>query len=157
MDANQGIVTESQNIWVQYTNSDLDNTFKGRVTWFPVLYFSSTPPNQILQFQECLPPGKSISSFSKRCKKTQHWILRPQPQEYAVVISTKNKDRHGWAVCVVGFYRVVKQTDTLHIVPVEAIFEPAHLVRENKAASDRIDSVWLVNTQLDLDIYWTVY
>jgi len=49
-DANQGVMPESHNIWVQYTDSDLDNTFQGRVPSFPVLYFSWTPPNQILQF-----------------------------------------------------------------------------------------------------------
>jgi hypothetical protein len=156
-DANQGIMPESHNIWVQYTDSDLDNTFQGRVPSFPVLYFSWTPPNQILQFQERLPAGKSISTFSKRCKKTQQWILRPQPQEYAVVIPTKYKDPHGWADCVDGFIRVVKQTDKMHIIPVGAIVGPAHLVRENNAASDRIDNVWLVNNHVDLDTYWTVY
>jgi len=76
-DANQGIMPESHNIWVQYMDSDLDNTFQGRVRLFPVLCFSWTPPNQILQFQECLPTGKSISTFSKRCKKSQQWTLLP--------------------------------------------------------------------------------
>jgi len=70
-DANQGIMRESHNIWVQYTDSDLDNTFQGRVPSLSVLYFSWTPPDQILQFQECLPAGKWIFTFSKRCKKTE--------------------------------------------------------------------------------------
>jgi len=148
---------EFHNIWVQYTDSDLDDTFQGRVPSFPLLYFSWTPLNQILQFQQCLPTGKSISTFSKRCKKTQQWILHSQPQEYAVVIATKNKDPHDWADCVDGFLQVVKQTDKMHIVPVGAIVEPAHLVRENNAASDRINSVWLVNNHVDLDTYWPVY
>jgi hypothetical protein len=49
--ANQGIMPEPHNIWVQYTQSegnDLDNTFQGRIPSFPVLYLSWTPPNQIL-------------------------------------------------------------------------------------------------------------
>ena len=87
---------------------------------------------------------------------TEQWILRPQPQEDAVVIPTKYKNPHGWADCVDGFIRVVKQTDNMHIVPFGAIVGPAHLVREN-AASDRIYSVWLVNKHVDLDTYWTVY
>jgi len=90
--ANQGIMPEAHNIWVQYTQSeenDLDNTFEGRIPSFPVLYFSWTPPNQILQFQECLPAGKASSPLSKRCQKTQQWVLHPQAQEYAVVIPTK--------------------------------------------------------------------
>jgi len=52
--SNKGIMPESHNIWVQYMQSeenDLDNTFQGWVPHFPVLYFSWTPPNQILQFQ----------------------------------------------------------------------------------------------------------
>jgi len=118
MDANQGIMPESHDIWVQYTHSDLNNTFQGRVPSSPVLYFSWSAPNQILQFQERLPTGISISTFSKRCKKTQQWILRPQPQEYAVVISTKYKDPHGWADGFDGFIWVVKQTNKMHIVPV---------------------------------------
>jgi len=110
-DANREIMPESHNIWVQYTDSDLDNTFQGQVPSFPVLYFSWTPPNKILQFQKRPPTGKSISTFSGRCKNTQQWILRPQSREYAVVIPTKYKDPHRWADCVDGFIRVVKQTD----------------------------------------------
>jgi len=73
-----------------------------------------------------------------------------------VVIPTKYKDLHSWADCVDGIIWVVKQTDMMHIVPVRAIVGLAHLVREN-TASDRIDSVWLVNNHVDLDNYWTVY
>jgi len=47
-DANQEIMSESHNIWVQYTDSDLNNTFQGWVPSFPVLSFSWTPLNQIL-------------------------------------------------------------------------------------------------------------
>jgi len=148
---------ESHNIWVQYMDSDLDNTFQGRVPSFPVFYFSWNPQNQILQFPERLPTGKSISTFLKRCKKTQQWILRPQPQEYAVVIPTKYKDSGGLADCVDGFIQIVKQTDKIHIVPVRAIVGPANLVRENNAESDRIDSKWLEISHVDLDTYWTVY
>jgi len=96
--ANQRIMPEAHNIWVQYTQSkenDLNNTFQGRITSFPVLYFSWTPPNQILQFQECLPAGKARSTFSERCKKTQQWVLHPEAQECVVVMTTKYKDVHG--------------------------------------------------------------
>jgi len=44
----------------------------------------------------------------------------------------------------------------IHIVPSGVIVGPAHLVREN-AASDGMDSVWLVNDDVDVDMYWTVY
>jgi hypothetical protein len=74
-----------------------------------------------------------------------------------VVIPTKYKDPHGWAHCVDGFIRVVKQIDKMHIVAVGAIVGPAHLVLESNAASDKIDSIWLVNYYVDLDTYWTVY
>jgi len=157
--ANQAIMPEAHNIWVQYTQSeenDLDNTFQGRIPCFPVLYFSWTPLNQILQFQERLSAGKAISTFSKRCKITQQWVSHPQPQEYAVVIPTNYKHLLGWADCVDGFIRVVKQTNKMHVVPVGAIVGPAHLVREN-AALGSTDSVWLVNNHVDLDTYWAVY
>ena len=88
--------------------ADVDNTFQGQVSWFAVLYFSWAPPNHILQFQEPLPTGKTISTFSKNCQKTQQWVLHPQPQEYAVAIPTKFNDLHGGADCVDGFIRVVK-------------------------------------------------
>jgi len=74
-----------------------------------------------------------------------------------VVIPTKYNDPHGWAASVGGFILVVKQTDKMHIVPFGAIVGPAHLVQENNAASDRINSIWLVNNHVDLDTYWTVY
>jgi hypothetical protein len=72
------------------------------------------------------------------------------------VIPTKYKDPPGWADCVDRFIWVVKQIHMMQIVPVGAIVGPAHLVREN-AASDRIDSIWLVNNHVDLDTFWTVY
>jgi len=87
---------------------------------------------------------------------TQQWVLCPQAQEYAVVIPTKYKDLHAWADCVDGFIRVVKKTNKMHIVPVEAIVGPAHLVQTN-AASGGMDSVCLLNNHVDLDTYWTVY
>jgi len=130
--ANQGIMPEAHNIWVQYTQdeeNDLNNTFQGWIPSFPVLNFSWTPPNQIIQFQECLPAGKAISTFSKRCKRTQQWVLRPEAQEYTVVIPTKFKDLHGWVESVDRFIRVFKQTNNMHIVHVGAIVGLAHLVR----------------------------
>jgi len=150
---------EAYNIWVQYTQSeenDLNNTFQGQIPSFPVLYFSWTPPNQIFQFLEHLPARKVLSTFSKRCRKTQQWVLRPQVKEYAVVIPTKYNDFHGWADCVYGFFQVVKQTNKMHIVSVGATVGPAHFMWEI-AASGGIDSIWLVNNHIDLDTYWTVY
>jgi len=38
--ANQGIMPEAHDIWVQYMDSHLDNTFQGQVPRFAVLYFS---------------------------------------------------------------------------------------------------------------------
>jgi len=157
--ANQGIMPEAHNIWVQYTHSDendLGNTFQGQIPSFPVLYFSWTPPNQILQFQQHLPAGTAFSTFSKRCQTTQRWVLCPQAQEYVVVIPTKYKDLHRWPDCVDGIIRVVKQTNKMHIVPIGVIVGLAHLVREN-AASGGMDSVWLLDNHVDLDTYWTVY
>jgi len=155
--ANQGIMPKSHNIWVQYRDSNLDNTFQGLVSSFPGLYFNWTPPNQILQFQEHLPGRMMISTCSKRCKNTQQWILRPQPQEYAVVIPTKYKDPHGWADCIDWFIWVIKKTDKVHNIPVGAIVGAAHLVQDNNAALDRINNVWLVYNNLDFDISWTLY
>jgi len=141
--ANQGIIPEDLNIWVQYTESkenDLDNAFQGPIPSFSVLSFSWTPLNQVVQFQKQLLAGKRFSAFSKRCQTTQRWVLRPQSQEYTVVIPTKYKDLHGWPDCVDRFIRIVKQTNKMHIVPVGAIDGPAHLVWEN-AALDGINNV----------------
>jgi len=126
---------------MQSEENNIDNTFEVRVPFFPALYFSFTPLNQIIQVQKCMLAGNALSTFSKMYQTTQQWVLCPQAQEYTVVISTKFSDLHGWADCVNGFIRVVKQTN---------------LVRMN-AASGSIDSVWLVNHHVDLDTYWTVY
>jgi hypothetical protein len=157
--ANQGIMPEAYNIWVQYMQSDendLDITFQRQIPSFPVFHFSRTQPNQILQFQERLETGKALSTLSNRCETTQWWVLPPQAQEYAVVIPTQYKDLHGWADCVDGFIQVVKQTNKMHIEPVGVIVGPAYSVREN-AASGSLGSIWLVNNHVDLDTYWNVY
>jgi hypothetical protein len=150
---------EVHNIWDQYTQSeenDLDNTFQGQIHSFPRWYFSWTLPNQILQFQRRLPSGKALSTFSTSYQKTQQWVLCPQAQEYTAVIPTMFKDLHCWADSVGELIWVVKQTKKMHIVPVGVLVGPAHCVRET-AASGGIDSIWLVNNHVDLDIYWTVY
>jgi len=82
------------------------------------------------------------------------WILHPQAPEYAVVIPAQHNDLHCWADCVGRLIWVVKQTVKMHIVPVGAIVGSARLEQLN-AASDRIESIWLVNNHVDLDTYWT--
>jgi len=69
-----------------------------------------------------------------------------------VVIPIKYKHHHGWANYVDGFIRVVKQTNKMHIEPIEAISGWAHRVREN-AAFGGIGSVWPVNNHIDIDTY----
>jgi hypothetical protein len=148
-------MSEAYNIWDQYMQSeenDLYNTFQGQIPSFSVLYFSWTPLNHILQFQEHLPARKALSTFSKRCKNAQQWVLCPQAQEYMVVIPTKYKDPHGWPNCVDRFIRVVKETNMMYIIPIGAIVGPAHLVRAN-AALGNINRVWRVNNHVDLDTY----
>jgi len=68
--------------------SDPNNTFQGHVPSYAVLFFNWTKAYQMLQFKECLPAGKTISTCSNRSKMTQHWIIGPQAQDYAVVIPT---------------------------------------------------------------------
>jgi hypothetical protein len=157
--ANQGIMPEAHNICVQYMQgeeNDLHYPFQGQIPLFPVLYFSWTLLNQILQFHERLSAGKALSTLSKGCQKTQQWVLCPQAKEYTVVIPTKFKDLHGWAGWVDGFIWVVKQTNKMHIVPVAVVVGRTHLVQKN-APSGGIHSIWLVYNQVDLDTYWTVY
>jgi len=120
-------------------------------------FFSWTSPNLILHFQRILQPGKTILTNPKMCKNTQQWTLHLQAYEYVVVlISTNYKDPHGWAYCLDRFIWIVKPTNTMHIFLVRAIVWLVHMVWEN-AASDRIDSIWLVNNHVDLYTYWTVY
>jgi len=79
--ANQGIMPEANNIWVQYMQSeenDFENTFQGWIPSFPVLFFRLTPPNQMLQFQGRLTTRKALLTICKRCQRTQWWVLRPQ-------------------------------------------------------------------------------
>jgi len=66
-----------------------------------------------------------------------------------------HKDLYGWANCGDSFIWVVKQINKMHLVPIAAIVGPAHLVREN-AVFDKINSIWLVKNNVDIDTYWTV-
>ena len=105
-----------------------NNTFQGWVLSFPALYVSQTQLIQNLQYQKDLVVGKALLTFSKRCRKTQHWVLYPQAQEYVLVIPTKYKDLYSWADCVDRFIRVVKQTKKEHTVIFGVIIGPAHVV-----------------------------
>jgi len=154
--ANQGIMPDAHNIWVQSEKNDLDNTFQGRIPSLPVFYFCWTPLYQIFQFPECVPAGKQLSTFSKRRKETQQWVFCRHTQEYALVIPRKSKDIHSCADCIDRFIWVVKQMDKMHSVPFWGMVGPAHLVGGD-AATDGTCSVWLANNDVDLDACWTVY
>jgi hypothetical protein len=65
-----------------------------------------------------------------------------------MVIPTNFKDLYGWADCVYGFIRLVKQTNKMYIIPVGRLAGEAYLVREN-AASGGINCVWLVKNHVD--------
>jgi hypothetical protein len=41
----------------------------------------------MFQYQDRLPAGKEILTISNRWKNTQQWVLCPQEQVYAVVIT----------------------------------------------------------------------
>jgi len=69
--------------------------------------------------------------------------------------SNKVQDLHGWTDWVDVFIRVAEQRNILHVVSIGDVVGPAHWVRENAAAGS-IDSIWLVNTQVDVNTYWTV-
>jgi len=80
---------QSYNICVQYTESEennLNNAFNCIVPSFPVLHFSWSPPNQILQFDEHLPARYIISTCLKRLKETPQWLSCSEAQEYELVI-----------------------------------------------------------------------
>jgi len=81
--------------------------------------------------------------------------LRSQAQEYAIVIPTRFEELYGWTDCIDGFSQTVKQTSKIHYVPVRAIVALSNVERKN-AASDTIDTVWLLNNRVDLDIYSSV-
>jgi hypothetical protein len=146
--ADKEINPESHNIWVQYTESDPDNTYQDSVPSFLSFYISWTQPNQILHFKKRLPTRKPLSNFPNQCNMTKEWILNPQAQEYGVVIWTLYKDPHGWADCIDWFIQVVKKTDTMHIVSFSATVGLPNLAWEN-AASDWINSIWLINNNVD--------
>jgi len=77
MDANKGIMPESHDIWVQYTDSDLDNTFQGRVPAF--LYYSSAGLQRIRfsNFRSaCMPENRYPPSLSgARRPNNEYYIL----------------------------------------------------------------------------------
>jgi len=87
-------------------------------------------------------------AVSNRHTKIQPWILHPQVQEYVGSILIQIKDLHGWTDCIHCFISVAMQTKKMHLEPKGAIVGDSLLVREN-AAYGRIDTVCLVNNQVD--------
>jgi len=146
----QRILPESQNVCMQHVVIDFDNTSKSQLLSFPAVQCTWNLLHLIFKCQEWLPAGITIWSFSKRCKKTQQWVFHPQAQEYVVVIPIMYKDSLSWADCVDGLIQIVKQTNRMQTLPIEAIAGKTHLVGHN-AASNRIDTVWLVSNHVDLD------
>jgi hypothetical protein len=87
----QGIMHGSHNIWDQYTESNIDNTFQGQVSADQVLYFCWTPLNLIVQFPMFLPGRKSVSNMFIRFKKTLQWILHPTVRDQAADSDTPQR------------------------------------------------------------------
>jgi len=124
MDANQEIISETYNIWVQYIESeenDLNYPFQSPVYSCPELYFCWTPLNQILQCQKFLSASIRMLALSNCYTKTQPWILYPQVQVYVVAIPIQIKDQHSWADWIHRFMHVVKCTKPIYHKPEEAV------------------------------------
>ena len=112
--ANQGIMPESHDLWVEKKESEenhLDKTFQGLVSFYPEVYDIWTPLNQIFWFRERLPARNTRSTWSKRCNITQQCVLHPQAEDYVVFIPILYNDLHSWADCVDEFIWVVKLTN----------------------------------------------
>jgi len=66
--ADEAKVRKSYSVWVQHAESEHkhnDDNTEGRVRFFPILYYTFTPPNMILYVGEHLPEGKILFTFSK--------------------------------------------------------------------------------------------
>jgi len=81
------------------------------------------------------------------CKNGEQYVYYMKVQEDALVIQIKYEDLAHYLNSFDEFIQVVKQTDTLHIVPVGEFVIVAHWVREN-AVLHRMDSVRFVNKQM---------
>lgn len=91
MNGNQGIMPESHYIWVQYMPSqvyNLDNSFQWPIPSCPVQNYCGAAPNQLVHFQQHLPYGPMILTFSMQCNMSPHWQLHLEAAVDAVLTSS---------------------------------------------------------------------
>jgi hypothetical protein len=99
--------------------------------------------------------GRLLQQHPHCLSSLQTWVDRPSPLELAVVVGTHFEHRLGHPQDEDGIVRVVKESKP-HVIAVEKIEVPCHLVPESQAVTGN-SSVWIVNNQVDLDTYWDVY
>jgi len=148
-------MSKCHNIWVQYTESDLDNTFQGRVPSF--LYYSLAGPRWIRSsnFRSACLPENQYRPFLKGQEESTMDIMSSSSRIYSD--DTNKIQRSAWLGWLCWQIYPDCKTDWYDAYyTFEAIVWPVHLVRQN-AASDMIDSIWLVNDHVELDTYWTGY
>jgi hypothetical protein len=85
----------------------------------------------------------------------QAWVDRLSLVELAIVVSTHFEHCLGHPQEVDGFVGVVKES-TPHVIAMGKIEGLCHLIPEIQAATGNC-SVWIVNNQVDLHMYWDVY
>lgn len=145
-----------QVVWERLGADVNDDGLRGRRPAFPLLYFTLTPPLKVLDIQEVIrKSGGSLNLSSKFIPSLKESVVRPSTLQLAAAVGTSFQHRLGDPEEVDGFIRVVKATGP-HVFAVDQIEGPAHLLPVSRTSTGS-GSVWIINSQVDLDTYWDVY
>ena len=144
-----------QVVWERLDDNGNDG-LRGRRPAFPLLYFTLTPPIKVLDIQNVIRnSGGSLKLSSKFIPSLKTSVVRPSDLQLAAAVGTSFQHHSGDPQEVDGFIRVIKATGP-HVFAVDRIEGPAHLLPESRTNTGG-GSIWIINSQVDLDTYWDVY
>ena len=129
---------------------------RGRRPAFPFLYFTLTPPKKLLDILNVIGSSRgSLKLSSKFSSLLKTSVVRPSDLQLAVAVGTSFQHYSGDPQEVYGFIRVIKATGP-YVFTIDRIEGPAHLLSESRTNTGG-GSIWIINSQVDLDTYCDVY
>ena len=137
-------------------NDNGNNGLRGCRHAFLLLYFTLTPPINVLDIQNVIPNcGRSLKISSKFIPSLKTSVVWPSNLPLAAAVGTSFQHHSGDPQEMDGFIRIIKAIE-LDVFAIQWIEGPAHLLPESGTNTGG-GSLWIINSQVDLDTYWDVY
>lgn len=143
-------------MWTKHCEDCTQDTFQGRKATLTLHYFTDTPQISTLLEPEA---GRIQSCSTKKTKQVRSvYELTTNPSELGMVLGTKHCNNRALSDQYHRLVAVVENPKVRYATPLPSIAGVVHLLLEQEDWKRTCPSkIWLVNNDINLDTYYSVY